>query len=93
MNELIDDTGEDIPDAAELIKMRHRVAEMTKHEDDINPEEINKYLAERFGNQKYPTVGALGQGRGEAERRVFGHCQCHLPHAAHFMFSCLLAGQ
>ncbi|GAB4821977.1 hypothetical protein N2152v2_009023 [Parachlorella kessleri] len=61
MHELIDDTGEDIPDAAELMKMRHKAVEMANLEDDINPEQLQKYIDERFGRDKYVPV-ATGEG-------------------------------
>ena len=60
MHELIDDTGEDIPDAAELMKMRHKAVEMANLEDDINPEQLQKYIDERFGRDKYVPVGRYG---------------------------------
>lgn len=53
MHELIDDTGEDIPDAADLMKMRHRDVELGKLDDEINPEELQQYLDQRFGGRAY----------------------------------------
>ncbi len=54
MDDLIDDAGEELPSAADLIKMRREIreAEMAAQRDnEPNPEELEKYLRERFGGR------------------------------------------
>ncbi len=56
MDDLIDDAGgEEMPSQAEMIKMRRemREAELAAARDnEPNPEELEKYIKERFGNRR-----------------------------------------
>jgi hypothetical protein len=55
MDDLIDDAGEDMPSAAELIKMRRQVREAelaAARDNEPNPEELDKFIKERYGNRR-----------------------------------------
>jgi len=55
MEDLIDDAGEDVVSAADMIKMRRemREAELAAARDnEPNPEELEKYIKERFGGRR-----------------------------------------
>lgn len=50
VHDIIDDTGEDIPTAAEVLKYRHRELELaTAAEDEALPDLVKKYVDERYG--------------------------------------------
>ena len=64
MDDLIDDAGEELPSAAEMIKMRRemREAELAAARDsEPNPEELEKYIKERFGGRRWVPLGAYGR--------------------------------
>ena len=67
MDDLIDDAGEEVPSQADLIKMRRemREAELAAARDnEPNPEELEQYIKERFGNRRWVGGGGGGGGRG-----------------------------
>ncbi|RMZ52246.1 hypothetical protein APUTEX25_001636, partial [Auxenochlorella protothecoides] len=64
LDDLIDDAGEHVHDAADMIAMRRqmREAEMQAAKDEeMNPEELQAYLKDRYGGQShYPGTGGAG---------------------------------
>jgi transcription elongation factor SPT5 len=72
MDDLIDDQGE-VPDAADLAEVRRAIREaeiQAQKDEEINPEELQKYLQERFGRDRMaayhasegePAGGAVSQ--------------------------------
>lgn len=54
MDDLIDDEGAELPSAAEMLKMRREIREAelaAARDSEPNPEELEKYIKERFGNR------------------------------------------
>jgi hypothetical protein len=55
MDDLIDDAGEEVLSQAEMIKMRQEMREAAvaaDRDNEPNPEELEKYIKERFGGQR-----------------------------------------
>ncbi len=64
MDDLIDDQGE-VPDAADLAEVRRAIREaeiQAQKDEEINPEELQKYLQERFGRDRMAAYHASEQG-------------------------------
>ena len=66
MDDLIDDAGEEPLSATDMIKMRRQMREAAaaaERDSEPNPEELEKYIKERFGNNR-GWVGAVRWARG-----------------------------
>ncbi|KAG7669634.1 hypothetical protein Ndes2437B_g05814 [Nannochloris sp. 'desiccata'] len=64
MDDLIDDQGE-VPDAADLAEVRRAIREaeiQAQKDEEINPEELQKYLQQRFGRDRMAAYHASEQG-------------------------------
>ncbi|KAL4420140.1 hypothetical protein ABPG77_010356 [Micractinium sp. CCAP 211/92] len=73
MEDLIDDAGEDVPSAAEMIKMRREIREAelaAARDSEPNPEELEKYIKERFGGRSY--AQHYGTADDDAENTAVG---------------------
>jgi len=64
MDDLIDDQGE-VPDAGDLADVRRAIREaeiQAQKDEEINPEELQKYLQQRFGRDRMAAYHATEQG-------------------------------
>lgn len=62
MDDLIDDQGE-VPDEADLAEVRRAMREaeiQARKDDELNPEDLQKYLRERFGRERAAAYAAGG---------------------------------
>ena len=65
MDDLIDDAGEEPLSATDMIKMRRQMREAAaaaERDSEPNPEELEKYIKERFGNNRGCVGGCCAGG-------------------------------
>ncbi|PRW59844.1 transcription elongation factor SPT5-like protein 1 [Chlorella sorokiniana] len=74
LDDLIADEGDELPSAADLHKMRREIREAelaAARDNEPNPEELEKYIKERFGNRSYASYGYDEEG-GDGRPRAVG---------------------